>query len=78
VGETGGFVPQLLTKGGVETKCQEGHEDMAFDAILVMVEARGHCAISFEILEGFFDLCKQHVQVPDLARVLCAEVGARR
>ena len=38
--EPGGFEPQLLAQSSVETKGQEGDEDMGFDAVLVTVEDR--------------------------------------
>ena len=41
-GETGGFEPQLLTQGGVETKGQEGHENMGFNAVLLAVKDRAY------------------------------------
>jgi len=37
------------------------------DAVLVTVEERTQGEIAFEVFEGFLDLCKQHVELPDLA-----------
>ena len=51
---------------------------MGFDAVLVTVEDRTQAEIAFEVFEGFLDLCKQHVELPDLGRVICAEVGAQQ
>ena len=49
-----------------------------FDAVLLTVEDRTQAEICFEVFEGFLDLCKQHVELPDLGRVICAEVGAQQ
>ena len=76
--EPGSFEPQLVTQSRVETKGQEGDEDMGFDAILLTVEDRPQGEIAFEVFEGFLYLCKQNVELPDLGRVICAEVGAQQ
>ena len=55
-------------------KARKATEDMrAFDA--VTVEDRTQAEIRFEVFEGFL-ICVEHVELPDLGRVICAEVGA--
>ena len=51
-GETGGFEPQLMTQGGVETKGQKGHENMGSNAVLLAMKDRAHGEIALKVFKA--------------------------
>jgi hypothetical protein len=66
------------TQRDVQAIGQEGDEDVRFDAMLKLVMDRAKLQIALEILERSLDLDELDIELPQLGRILIAQVGAQQ
>lgn len=74
----GGVPAETVAQSRVQAAGQEGDKDVRLDPVLDLVINRTDRKVAFEVVERFFDLRQQHVELPEHVRGFVAEVAAKQ
>jgi hypothetical protein len=69
---------QATLQRDLQAISQERDEDVGFDPVLVLMEDRPYCQISFQVFEYLFDGNKLGIVLPQQRGVVLGEVGAQQ
>src|SRR5215831_19848177 len=69
---------ESLSQRDVQTITQKRHEDVRFDALLVLMEDRPDRQIAFEVFKRFFHCHQLEIQAPQLGWIALGQIGAQQ